>query len=380
MIAATVEYIANFFDKINKALGLLVEFDYQIKDKGRFPIYREEGKLVVVPEFFNHPDLRDNVRVVMMAELYSCTYLDKDGDGVIDINPGFMAKGICDIFGVQFIGEDGIEKNLRDVRRKLYDDIVNGCLFDIGQKLRESTFKSYNVTAITRNGPEETIITVKPVGYNLGKPEIQLTEEELYNRCCNYRNLESEKVDMRRNLFVVSGPSGVGKDTVVKTLLKKHPEINKTVSVTTRDKRSNEIEGVDYYYHSKKEFYDYILNEELVEYELYDGAYYGTLYSEVERHPEDVPLVLVIDVRGRRSVLKRYPMAKSIFISPPSFETLKDRIIARNENTTDELEHRLKTSKDELELSSVYDYVIVNDDVESCESKIAEIIEKCRCG
>lgn len=151
------------------------------------------------------------------------------------------------------------------------------------------------------------------------------------------------------------------------------------MSVTTHDRRSNEIEGVDYYYLSKKEFYDYILNEELVEYELYDGAYYGTLYSEVERHPEDAPLVLVIDVRGRRSVLKRYPMAKSIFISPPSFETMKDRIIARYENTTDGLEHRLKTTKDELELSSVYDYVIVNDDVESCESKIAEIIEKCRC-
>lgn len=380
MIVATVEYIANFFDKINKALGLLVAFDYQIKDKGRFPIYREESKLVVVPEFFNHPDLMDNVRVVMMAELYSCTYLDKDRDGVIDIDPGFMTKGICDIFGIPFIGNDVIENNLRDVRRKLYDDTVNGCFFDIGQKLRESAFASCNVTAITRNGTEETIITVKPAGCNLGKPEIQLTEEELYKRCCNYRNLESEKVDMRKNLFVISGPFSVGKEVVVRTLLKNHPEINKTVSVTTRAKRINEIEGVNYYYLSKNEFYNFILNEELVEYDLYDGACYGTLCSEVKRHPEDAPLILMIDVQGIRSVLKRYPMAKSIFISPPSFETLNDRLRARNENTANELEHRLKTSKGELKLASAYDYVIVNDDVESCASKIAEIIKDCGCG
>lgn len=179
---------------------------------------------------------------------------------------------------------------------------------------------------------------------------------------------------MRGNLYIVSGPSGVGKDTVVRELRKKYPHINKTISATTRPKRSTEIDGVDYYYISRDEFYNHQANGDFVEYELYDGEYYGTLFSEIERHPTDTPLIMVVDVRGRRNVMMRYPLAKSIFINPPSFEVLESRIIGRNENSPEEIERRLKVAKEELNEASLYTYQVTNNDVESCVDTIYKII------
>jgi len=179
---------------------------------------------------------------------------------------------------------------------------------------------------------------------------------------------------MRRNLYIVSGPSGVGKDTVVKELRKKYSHINKTVSATTRAKRSTEVDGVDYYYISKDEFYDHQTNGDFVEHELYDGEHYGTLFSEIDRHPVDEPLLLVLDVRGRRNVMMRYPMAKSIFINPPSFESLERRILGRNENSPEEIEHRLKVAREEMDAASEYTYQVTNNDVESCVEVIYKII------
>jgi len=366
--------VESFFEEINSLLELSVKPQIGVTDKGKYPICMKDKELVVCPDFFKHPELRDNVRKVLMAELYSCIYLDQKLHGQLDVNPGFMAKGICSLMAIDFVSDEEIEQNLRSIRRKLFDEVEYSCYFSVGHKLRESAFVSYEVTNIVRKDKDNMLVTVKPIGCNLGKPERTMTEEELYQRCCNFRDLKNEKVDMRRNLIVISGPSGVGKDTVVKTLLKTHPAINKTVSVTTRSKRSNETEGVDYYYITKDQFYQHQIDGSLVEYELYDGAYYGTLFTEVERHPENTPLILVIDVRGRRNVSMQYPMAKSIFIAPPSFDVLKERIIARNENTPDEIEHRLTVAKEELEQASKYDYSVVNDDLASCVNQIAEII------
>lgn len=366
--------VESFFEEINSLLELSVKPQIGVTDKGKYPICMKDKELVVCPDFFKHPELRDNVRKVLMAELYSCIYLDQKLHGQLDVNPGFMAKGICSLMAIDFVSDEEIEQNLRSIRRKLFDEVEYSCYFSVGHKLRESAFVSYEVTNIVRKDKDNMLVTVKPIGCNLGKPERTMTEEELYQRCCNFRDLKNEKVDMRRNLVVISGPSGVGKDTVVKELLKNHPYISKTVSVTTRSKRSNETEGVDYYYITKEQFYQHQIDGSLVEYELYDGAYYGTLFTEVERHPENTSLILVIDVRGRRNVSMRYPMAKSIFIAPPSFDVLKERIIARNENTPDEIEHRLTVAKEELEQASKYDYSVVNDDLASCVNQIAEII------
>lgn len=366
--------VKNFFAEIDALLDLSVRPQIRVTEKSKFPICMDDDDLVVCPDFFEHPELRDNVRKVLMAELYSCIYLVRKLNGQLDIDPGFMAKGICSLMAIDFVSDEEIEQNLRIIRRKLFDEAEYSCYFSVGHKLRESAFVSYEVTNIVRKDKDNTLVTVKPIGCNLGKPERTMTEEELYQRCCNFRDLKSEKVDMRRNLIVVSGPSGVGKDTVVKELLKTHSNIHKTVSVTTRSKRSNEKEGVDYYYTTKGQFLQYQLDGSLAEYELYDGEYYGTLFTEVERHPENLPLILVIDVRGRRNVSMRYPMAKSIFIAPPSFEVLKERILARNENTPGEIEHRLTVAKEELEQASKYDYSVVNDDLASCVNQIAEII------
>lgn len=366
--------VESFFEEINSLLELSVKPQIGVTDKGKYPICMKDKELVVCPDFFKHPELRDNVRKVLMAELYSCIYLEQKLHGQLDVNPGFMAKGICSLMAIDFVSDEEIEQNLRSIRRKLFDEVEYSCYFSVGHKLRESAIVSYEVTNIVRKDKDNMLVTVKPIGCNLGKPGRTMTEEELYQRCCNFRDLKNEKVDMRRNLIVISGPSGVGKDTVVKTLLKTHPAINKTVSVTTRSKRSNETEGVDYYYITKDQFYQHQIDGSLVEYELYDGAYYGTLFTEVERHPENTPLILVIDVRGRRNVSMRYPMAKSIFIAPPSFDVLKERIIARNENTPDEIEHRLTVAKEELEQASKYDYSVVNDELTSCVKQIAEII------
>lgn len=328
MYTQTVNYITNFFKRIDSALGITVPFQYCIKEKGKFPLFRSNEKLAIVPAFFNHPELSSDIRSVLMAELYSCFYLDRNKDGHLEINPGYMAKGICNVLGIPFFSDDEIEENLRAVRRKLFDDAENGCYFDVGQKLRESAFVKYEVTSILRNGNAETLVTVKPIVRLHEEVEKVMTEEDLYARCCAYSNLKDQKVDMRKNLFVISGPSGVGKDTVVKALLKKHSNVRKTISVTTRAKRSNETDGVDYYFITDEVFSLHRLNGRLVEFELYDGAYYGTLYSEIERHPEDEPLILVIDVRGRRNVLRRYPMAQSIFISPPPHPKSLNRVLS----------------------------------------------------
>lgn len=185
---------------------------------------------------------------------------------------------------------------------------------------------------------------------------------------------EPQKTDMRRNLYVISGPSGVGKDTVVKELLKRYPYVKKTVSVTTRKRRETETDGVDYYYVHRDKFYELRQHGDMVEYALYDGEYYGTLYSEIERYPDNTPVILVIDVRGRRNVLTRYPSAKSIFIIPPSFEVLKQRIIRRKQNSPDEIERRLEVAKKEMEEAQFYTYCVINDDIERCMKEIIEIM------
>lgn len=374
MINDAVTYVENFFADLNKRFGLNVECEIVEFDRDKYPICIRDKKLAVIPEFFFCPELLEDLKINLMAEMYSFFYIDKDKDGHIDINPGFMSKGILTELGVPFYSDTEIEEQLRAIRRKLYDGPEHSCYFEVGRKVRESAFVSYEVVDVVRKSPTETTVIVKPIGSNLGKPIREFSEEELFNRCCDFRNLKDERVSMRKNLYVISGPSGVGKDTVVKELRRRYPHINKTISITTRPKRSTEIDGVDYYYISSDEFYDRQLNGDFVEYELYDRAYYGTMFSEIERHSEKAPLVLVVDVRGRRNIMMRYPLARSIFINPPSFEVLENRILGRNENSPEEIEHRLKVAKEEMDDASLYTYQVINNDVDSCVEAIYEII------
>lgn len=371
-----VEKIRKFYTYLNEYYGLNVNPNIIVQDKNKFPLCRRDfNNLVFVPDFFNHELISEDARKMMLLYLYSCFHFDKNKDGHLDISPGFLAKGICEDLGFNYVSEEELQVQERAARRKLYDDIEKGCYFSVGCQLRESAFSGYEVVNICRKSENEIKITVRPIGCHLGEPEKVFTEEELFDRCCKFFDFDNFKIDIRRNLFVLSGPSGVGKNEVFNHLKKIFPNINKTVSVTTRKPRSNEIEGVDYYFVSKEEFYDYQMDDSLVEYELYDCNYYGTFFSEVERHSDDNPLFLIVDVRGRRNVLTHYPLAKTIFIQPPSLEELEKRIRHRDENSEDEIKHRLAVASDEMEEKNQFDYVFVNDDAEECAKKIFEIIK-----
>ena len=125
-------------------------------------------------------------------------------------------------------------------------------------------------------------------------------------------------------LFVVSGAAGTGKDSVVKALREAHPEIEKTVSATTRTPRPGEQEGVDYYYRTREQFQQLLENDQVVEHNFYNGNYYGTLKSEVEKRLEaGKVVVLVIDVHGAANIRRMFPGATTVFLLPPSVEELE---------------------------------------------------------
>ena len=128
-------------------------------------------------------------------------------------------------------------------------------------------------------------------------------------------------------LFVVSGAAGTGKDSVVKALREAHPEIEKTVSATTRAPRPGEQEGVDYYYRTREQFQQLLENDQVVEHNFYNGNYYGTLKSEVEKRLEaGKVVVLVIDVHGAANIRRMFPGATTVFLLPPSVEELEHRL------------------------------------------------------
>lgn len=177
-------------------------------------------------------------------------------------------------------------------------------------------------------------------------------------------------------LFVVSGPSGTGKDTVVAQLLKTHPEIQHTVSATTRAPREGEKNGINYHFMSVSDFEDHLAHDQIVEHTQYCGNYYGTLRSEIEtRMEQEIPVILVIEVEGAGNIKKMYPGATTIFILPPDMEELERRL--RNRGTEDEetIQRRLTRAKTEIANSVEYDEHVVNDQVETCAESLYSIIQ-----
>lgn len=371
----SVEKIQEFYTYLNEYFGLSVKPKIEIVNKNRYPIQWKNGKMFFVPRFFNDADLNDDVRKNLLIFTYSCFYHIKFNDNHAGVSPIFMAKGICNELGVRFLSDSELEENVRKVRRKLYQGVKYGCFFKIGWKLRESMWRSYEVIKLERT-EDDIFVTVKPIGCHLGEPEKVFTEEELYIRTCEYESIDEVKVDMRKNLVVISGPSGVGKNTVVEEILKQPPKLNKTISVTTRKPRSEETDGKDYYFVSTEEFYDYQFDGKFLEHNIYNHNHYGTLYSEIDKYPTDKPLILVIDTTGRRSVLRHFPLSTTIFIKPPSVDELKKRIENRGENSAEEVEERMGKAIKEMEEVKYYDYVFVNDDLQECAKQIKEIINR----
>lgn len=177
-------------------------------------------------------------------------------------------------------------------------------------------------------------------------------------------------------LFVLSGPSGVGKGTVRKRLFEEETDLQYSISMTTRDMRPGEKEGVDYFYRTKEEFEEMISSGELLEYAKYVDNYYGTPRAFVEKMlAQGKDVFLEIEVQGALQVKRNFPEGVFIFLFPPSLEELKNRIVNRGTETEELVINRLKEARNEIEMMHFYDYVVVNDDVDKAVERIKAIIQ-----
>lgn len=185
-----------------------------------------------------------------------------------------------------------------------------------------------------------------------------------------------QNFEKKKNLYVISGSSGVGKGTVLKGFLGKNPTFSMSISYTTRDKRAGEVEGVNYFYVSKDEFKQSVQNNEFLEWAEFSDNFYGTKRAFVEKSlTAGKDLILEIDTQGAMQLKEKMPDAVLIFIAPPSFEDLEFRLRNRNTESEEAIAKRLEFVKLEIENSKYFDYVIVNDEVEFAVEELEKIIK-----
>ncbi len=169
------------------------------------------------------------------------------------------------------------------------------------------------------------------------------------------------------NIIVISGPSGCGKSTLIRRLLHKHPEIVFSVSHTTRPRREREVEGRDYYFISVEQFKQMIAKDEFAEWAEVYGNYYGTGYMEIEnkgKQGQNNFLALDIDVQGARNIRQKFPEALFIFVIPPSLEELQNRLLKREKKEDENTRKRLEIARRELKEYNIYDYIVINKDLD----------------
>mgnify|MGYP005840204975 CR=1 FL=1 len=182
---------------------------------------------------------------------------------------------------------------------------------------------------------------------------------------------------MKKNkLFVFSAPSGSGKTTIVREILKIFPELVFSISSTTRKKRKKEIDVKYYFFISEEEFEKKILNNEFIEWEKFYDYYYGTLVEFIESQLQNSKsVVLEVDVKGALSIKKSYPQSVLIFIMPPSLEELKKRLLQRQTESHEDFLKRIHRAEMELSYKDKFDYIIVNDSLERAKNEVVEIIK-----
>jgi len=178
-------------------------------------------------------------------------------------------------------------------------------------------------------------------------------------------------------LFVISGPSGVGKGTLVSMLRKNHLEIKLSVSATTRNPRPGEVDGVHYFFLTKEDFKNRIESGEFLEWAEFSGNFYGTNKNFVEKMLKDGKnIILEIDVQGALQVKNKLREAILIFIEPPCFEELKLRLLKRSTESEEEIQKRLAVVKGELQQKKEFNYVMVNDNLDTAFKKLEDIVLK----
>jgi len=178
-------------------------------------------------------------------------------------------------------------------------------------------------------------------------------------------------------LLVVSGAAGTGKGTVNALLMKEHEDFVYSVSATTRPPRPGEVDGREYHFISKEQFEEHIRNDAVIEYTEYCGNYYGTLKSELKKLDEGKNLILEIEVEGAMNIKRLFPDSVTVFILPPDYTTLRNRLVNRGTNAADDIENRMQKALREFATVKSYDYAVVNHDGQAKEAAdaIDEIVK-----
>jgi guanylate kinase len=178
-------------------------------------------------------------------------------------------------------------------------------------------------------------------------------------------------------VFVITGPSGVGKGTLIRGLLERVPELELSISATTRKPRPGERDGVDYHFLNPEQFERHVAQGDFLEHAGYSGNRYGTLRSELQsRLDAGVPVVLEIEVQGARQVRAAMPEAIAVFIAPPSLEALRVRLVGRGTDDPEQVERRLQTAERELEAQPEFAHVVVNDRLEQATDELVRIVRE----
>lgn len=181
------------------------------------------------------------------------------------------------------------------------------------------------------------------------------------------------------NIYVVSGPSGVGKGTVVKRVVESDDRIALSVSATTREPRAGEIDKVHYFFISREEFQNMVDEDGFMEHAEYCGNCYGTPKAAVfEKIEQGCDVILEIEVQGGIQIMEKFPQAYGVFVFPPGYKELEQRLRGRASEPDEVIHRRLNVAREEIKQSYRYDYFVVNDTVEQAAQSIIDIIEKNR--
>jgi len=182
---------------------------------------------------------------------------------------------------------------------------------------------------------------------------------------------------MSDQLTVIAGPTAVGKGTVISYLLEHFPEVKLSVSATTRSPRAGEVEGVNYFFKTREQFEKEIAAGQMLEYAVVHGEhYYGTPKQPVlDALAAGQLVILEIDIQGARQVKAAWPAVRTIFIAPPSWDALVTRLKGRGTESPEEQTRRLETAKNEMSAQSEFDFVVVNDEVAECASKVVDLLK-----
>lgn len=333
----TAETIKHFFDYLNKRFGTNVNPEITVEKENRYPLSVRDGKLIFIPDFFNEID--DVTRKNLLVYNYSLL--------CIDINPIFMVKGICEKIGIEYLNEIEKENRLRPVRRKLFKGLESASVFKVGYKIRVRKFESYEITHIEKS-EDGVLITVKPIGSHLGEPEKVFSEEELYNKVCLFNAVdENYKISVRRNVFVLFGNFEIDGFEILKVIINQCPQINTPAIMTTKNDELDEK-----YFHrvSLGDIYNCELDGELLIHRILKNEHYGITFAEIDKLPEDEPVVFIAGTGNRQDILSHYPFSTTILIQP-------------------------KVDTEKTEYAKDYDYVIMNNAPDKRAKDIIEIIK-----